>query len=101
MYTFEGGLIYLNSLLRSSILFAAETMYNIKETEFRLIERIEEELLRKIFKTGQGCPIYQLYFESGHIPARFAIARMKIVFLRYTLVTQEKRHDFCGYQPGD
>ena len=52
-YTFEGGLIYLNSLLRSSILFAAETMYNIKETEFRLIERIEEELLRKFFKTGQ------------------------------------------------
>ena len=88
-YTFEGGMIYLNSLLRSSILFAAEAMYNTKENELRQIERIEEELLRKIFKTGQGCPIYQLYFESGHIPARFAIKRMKIVFLRYILTQEE------------
>ena len=43
-YTLEGGMIYINSLLHSSILFAAETMYNIKEAEFRLIERIEEDM---------------------------------------------------------
>ena len=30
IYTFEGGMIYINSLLRSSILYAAETMYNVK-----------------------------------------------------------------------
>ena len=88
-YTFEGGMIYLNSLLRSSILFAAKAMYNIKKNELRQIERIEEELLRKFFKTGKGCPLYQLYFEIGHIPARFAIARMKIVFLRYILTQEE------------
>ena len=39
-FTIECGIIYLNSLLRSSILFAAETMYDVKEKEFRLIERI-------------------------------------------------------------
>ena len=80
-YTLEGGMIYLSSLLRSSILFAAETMYDIKEIEYRLIERIEEDLLRRFFETGPGCPIFQLYFESGLIPARFAIKRMKIIFL--------------------
>ena len=48
-YTLEGGMIYLNSLLRSRILFATETMYDIKEVEYRLIERIEEDLLRKFF----------------------------------------------------
>ena len=88
-YTFEGGMIYLNSLLRSSILFAAKAMYNIKKNELRQIGRIEEELLRKFFKTGKGCPLYQLYFEIGDIPARFAIARMKIVFLRYILTQEE------------
>ena len=51
-YTFEGGMISINSLLRSSILFAAETMYNITEIEYRKIERIEMEMLRKLFKTG-------------------------------------------------
>ena len=88
-YTIECGIIYLNSLLRSSILFAAETMYNINKDEYRHIERIEEDLLRKIFKTEQGCPIYLLYFKSGHIPARIAIKRMKIVFYRYILTQTE------------
>ena len=41
-FTFEGAMIYLNSLLRSSILFAAKAMYNLKENELRLLERIEE-----------------------------------------------------------
>ena len=48
-YTLEGGMIYLSSLLRSSILFAAETMYDIKEIDNRLIEPIEEDLLRRSF----------------------------------------------------
>ena len=88
-YTIECGIIYLNSLLRSSILYAAETMYNIKEDEYRHIERIEEDLLRKFFKIERGCPIYMLYFEAGHIPARIAIKRMKIVFFRYILTQKE------------
>ena len=88
-YTFECGMIYFNSLLRSSILFAAETMYNVKEKEFREIERVEEDLLRKYFNTFKGCPIYMLYLESGVIPARFAIKRMKLVFFRYILTQKE------------
>ena len=88
-YTLEGGMVFLNSLLRSSILFASETMYNIKEDEFRSIERIEEDLLRIFFKTTRGCPIFQLYFESGHIPARFVIKRMKILFFRYIITQKE------------
>ena len=82
-------MIYLNSLLRSSILFAAEAMYSMKENEVRLLERIEENLLRKMFNTGKGCSIYQLYFESGHLPARIQIKRMKLVFYEYILKQTE------------
>ena len=46
-YSFESSMIYLNSLLRSSILFAAEAMYNVKEIEYRHIERIKEDMMRK------------------------------------------------------
>ena len=42
-------------------------MYNISEVEYRMIERIEEEMLGKFFKTGKGCPIFQLYFKSGNL----------------------------------
>ena len=83
----------MNSLLRSSILYAAETMYNVKENEIRHLERIEENMLRKLFKTGPGCPIYQLYFESGHCPARFHVKRMKVVFYHYIL--QQKQNSYC------
>ena len=44
-YTLEGGMIYLNSLLRSSILYAAETMYNVKENAILQLKRIEEYML--------------------------------------------------------
>ena len=88
-YTFESSIIYINSLLRSTILFAAETMYNISEKEYRQIERIEEDMMRRIFKTGRGCSIYQLYFEAGQLPARILIKRMKLIFFQYILTQKE------------
>ena len=42
-YSLESGSIYVKSLLRSSLLYAAETYYNITEKELRLIESKEEE----------------------------------------------------------
>ena len=44
-YRFEGAIIYIQSLLRNSILYAAETMCNVKESEFRALENIEESVL--------------------------------------------------------
>ena len=43
-FTFEGALIYIQTLIRNSILYASETMYNVLETEWRSLERIEESL---------------------------------------------------------
>ena len=84
-YYFECALIFLNVMLRSSILYASETYYGLTEQQIRQIERIEEEFLRKLFKTSKGCPIAQLYLESGHIPARFQIFKNRLLFLKYIL----------------
>ena len=89
-YTLEGGMIYLNSLLRSSILYASEAMYNVKENELRQIERIEENMLGKLFKTVQGCPIYQIYFASGHLPAWYQIKSRKLVFYKNIFGNEQK-----------
>ena len=64
-------------------------MYNISEKEYRQIERIEEDMIRRIFKTGRGCSIYQLYLESGQLPARFVIQKMKLIFFQYILKQKE------------
>ena len=81
-YYFQAAIIFLNVILRSSILYACETFYNLKETEIRQLERIEEGFLRKMFKTSKGCPITQLYLESGLIPARFAIKKCRLLFIK-------------------
>ena len=84
-YYFECALIFLNVMLRSSILYACKSYYNLKETEIRQIERIEEGFLRQLFKTSKGCPISQLYLEAGHTPARFHIFQSRLLFLKYIL----------------
>ena len=84
-YYFECGLIFLNVMLRSSIFYACETYYHLKETEIRQLERIEECFLRKLFKTSKGCPISQLYLEAGHTPARYYIKQTRILFLKSIL----------------
>ena len=84
-YYFECSLLFLNVMLRPSILYACETYYNLTEPQIRQLERIEEQFLRKVFKTSKSCPIVQLYLEAGHIPARFEIKRMRLLFLKNIL----------------
>ena len=84
-YYFQSAIIFLNLLLRSRILYASETFYNLKEIEIRHLERIEESYLRMMFQTSKGCPIVQLYLETGFFPARFAIMKSRLLFLKTIL----------------
>ena len=76
-------------MLRSSILYACETYYNLKETEIRQIERIEENYMRQLLHTRKGCPLKQMYLEMGHFPARFDIFKLKLFFLKDILSQEE------------
>ena len=82
-YTIECGLIYLNSLLRGSILYAAEAMINMKEDYFRKLEQIEEDQMRLLFETDRSCRIHLMYLETGQVPARFQIKMMILNFYQY------------------
>ena len=69
-YYFECGIKLLNSILRHSILYSAETYYNLNEKEKRELEKIEENYMRQLIGTEKGCPVTQIYLESGQYPAR-------------------------------
>ena len=84
-YYFECGVMFFNIILRSSILYASEAYYNLKEHEIRALEKIEEHYLRKLFQTTKGCPISQLYLEAGQYPARFEIIRRRLLFFKTIL----------------
>ena len=88
-YYFECGILFMNSMLRTSILYACETYYNLKENELRCIERIEESFIRQLVSTRRYCKIALLYLEFGVWPARFEIKRLRLLFLKYILNQDE------------
>ena len=91
-YTFECGFILLNSLVRSSVLYGTEAMYNITENELRELERIEENQMKNIFKadTGIQVPLHVMHLDGGQVPARYQIKRYKLNFLQYILQQDEE-----------
>ena len=84
-YYFECANIFMNVILRGSILYAGECYYNLTENNLRRIERIEEQYMRKILNTPKSCPITQLYLELGQWPARFELQKMRCLFLKHIL----------------
>ena len=88
-YFIECAIIFLKVMLRSSILYACECYYNLKENEIRQLEMIEEGFLREVIKTGKSCPISQLYAEFGLTPARYEIIRIRLLYLQNILTQKE------------
>ena len=80
----------MNVMLRGTILYACEMYYNLKETELRKLEQIEEGFMRQILKTTRGCPLSQMYLSLGQIPARFEIIKMRLLYLKYILEQNEE-----------
>ena len=60
-------------------------MNNVKEIEWRELEKIEEAVLSKVFKTTRSCSRHLLYLEAGMLPARFLVMRQMLAFLQYIL----------------
>ena len=85
-FTFEAAIIYIKALLRTSILYGAETMFNVTEKELRVLESIEESVLQTVFQTKRSCSRHLLYLESGLIPARYQVHHQMINFLQYILL---------------
>ena len=67
IYTFECAVIFLNSLVRSSVMYGVEAMNRIDQIEMRELEKIEEDQMRNIFqvKTGIQVPIHIMYLDLG------------------------------------
>ena len=97
-YYFECAIIFMNTILRGSILYGGECYYNLTESQIRRIERIEENYLRKVLKTTRGCPIVQIYLECGQWPARFELQKMRCLFLKQILKQDEQSQVYKFFQ---
>ena len=64
-YTFECALIYLQSLIRNSILYAPETIYKVNKIQYKAFQKIEEPVLKNSVKDFMKLP--QTLNVPGHM----------------------------------
>ena len=88
-FYFEAAVILRNSLLISRLLFNSEAWYNVTDVEMKMLENIDELLMRKILKAPAKTPKVMLYLELGCVPIREIVRSRRLNFLHYIL-NQEK-----------
>ena len=84
-YHYEAANVFRASLLLSTLLSNSESWYNLTDKEISCLEKVDEELLRKIFFAKKTTPIHILYLESGNIPIKFILKSRRLNFLFYIL----------------
>ena len=86
----EIGLKLRQAMLLNGILFNSEAWHNISETEIRILETVDEYLLRALVKAHSKTALEFLYLEAGAIPIRFIIASRRLIYHHNILKREEK-----------
>ena len=67
-------------LLVSSMLCNAEAWYNTTNEDIKILEKIDEQLLRKILKAPSKTPKEMLFLELGCVPLRLILRSKRMNF---------------------
>ena len=86
---FAVAFLLRQAILLSSMLLNFEASLKISKKNIKLLERVDENLLRRIFSAPKSSPLPSLYLESGTIPVHIQIKGKRLLFLYY-LLNQEK-----------
>jgi hypothetical protein len=86
---FEIAMIVRNAILISSLIFNCETWYGLTKKQIEMLEKVDEQLLRKILDCSSKTPKYLIYLELGIVPIKYLIQSRRIGFLKYILDQEE------------
>ena len=81
----EIGLNPCQAMFLNGILFNSEVWHSGTVTEIRLLETVDEYLLRYLVNAHSKTPLEFLYLEAGVIPIRFVIMSRRILYLQTLL----------------
>ena len=81
------GLKLRQAMLINSMLFNSESWHGICESELKMLETVDEHLLRSLVKGHSKTPLEFLYLETGTLPIRFIIASRRMNYL-HTIITR-------------
>ena len=102
-YRMEIGLLLRQAMLVNGMLFNSEAWHAITEEELRMMESVDEHLLRSLVKGHSKTSIEFLYLESGALPNRFLISSRRLLFLQTILKrpAEELTHQVYSAQKSD
>ena len=79
-YKMEIGLKLRQAMLINGMLYNSEAWHAITETDLRLLETVDEQLLRSLVKGHAKTPLEFLYLEAGATPIRFIISSRRLTY---------------------
>ena len=79
-YKMEIGLKLRQAMLLNGMLYNSEAWHNLAEAEIRLLEKVDEYLLRVLVKAHSKTPLEFLYLEAGALPIRFIISSRRLLY---------------------
>ena len=85
----EIGLHLRQAMLLNGILYNCEAWHNISEEEVKILEKVDEHLLRCLVRAHSKVPLEFLYLEAGAIPVRFLISCRRILYFQTILKRPE------------
>ena len=84
-YKMEIGLHLRQAILINGMLYNSEAWHAISEEELRMLETVDEHLLRSLVNGHSKTSLEFLYLEAGAIPIRFIISRRRLILLQTIL----------------
>ena len=88
-YKMEIGLKLRQAMLINGMLYNSEAWHAITEAEIRILETVDESLLRALVNGHAKTPLEFLYLEAGAMPIRFILSARRLTF-HQTILKREK-----------
>ena len=78
----EIGLQLRQAMLVNGMLFNSEAWHDVSEKEIKMMETVDEYLLRSLVKGHSKTQLEFLYLEAGAMPIRFIIISRRLMYLQ-------------------
>ena len=94
---FELATLLRSSCLVSSLIFNCEAWYALTLKQIKVLEKVDENLMRKVLGCPSKTPIHLMYLELGWLPLRYIIQSRRLNFLKYILNLNEESLVKCVF----
>ena len=88
-YYFQVAIILRNTILANGILTNSEAWYGLNDSDLKILEGVDEQLLRRVLEVPSTCPKEMLYLEMGCVPFKYIVASRRLNCLHYILNEDE------------